>query len=81
VSKAPHVATALVVLACVVAIPSTGAASAIPVEVARNCDAATYKAFPPRVVGNPAAGSARGTGRSEQRYFMRCVAKAKQHHE
>jgi len=32
------------------------------VEVAKKCDALTAKAFPPRAIGNPAAGSAKGTG-------------------
>jgi hypothetical protein len=43
-------------------------------EVAKKCAALTAKAFPPRVAGNPAAGSARGTGQSEQSYFTKCVA-------
>jgi hypothetical protein len=43
-------------------------------EVAKKCAALTAKAFPPRVAGNPAAGSARGTGQSEQSYFSKCVA-------
>jgi hypothetical protein len=49
-------------------------ASAETVEVARKCDALTAKAYPPRVIGNPAAGSAYGTGRSEHDYYQKCVA-------
>jgi hypothetical protein len=49
-------------------------ASAITVEVAKKCDVLTAKAFPPRVVGNPAAGSGKGTGPSQRDYFNKCVA-------
>jgi hypothetical protein len=77
-SKATHLATALIVLS---SLGPMWAASAISLQVARKCDAATYKAFPPRVVGNPAAGSSNGTGRSEEYYFSRCVANAEQHHK
>jgi hypothetical protein len=53
---------------------TTNSASATTAEVARKCAALTAKAFPPRVIGNPAAGSTKGTGRTEQRYFKSCVA-------
>jgi hypothetical protein len=33
----------------------------------------TQKAFPPRVVGNPAAGSFGGSGQSERAYFNECI--------
>jgi hypothetical protein len=49
-------------------------ASAVTVEVAKKCDALIAKAFPPRVVGNPAAGSAKGTAQSEWDFFKKCVA-------
>jgi hypothetical protein len=49
-------------------------ASAITVEVAKKCNTLTAKAFPPREVGNPAAGSAKGTGQSQREYFSKCVA-------
>jgi hypothetical protein len=42
-------------------------------EVAKKCAALTAKAFPPRVAGNPATGSATGTGQSG--FFNDCVAK------
>jgi hypothetical protein len=29
---------------------------------------------PPRVIGNPGAGSAKGNGLAEQAYFKKCVA-------
>ncbi|AMA61528.1 hypothetical protein BCCGELA001_28220 [Bradyrhizobium sp. CCGE-LA001] len=54
------------------AAPAT--ASAITAEVARACDAAVAKAFPPRQIGNPAAGSAKGTGKEQREYFQKCVA-------
>ena len=54
--------------------PMTGSASAITVEVAKKCQALTAKAFPPRQVGNPAAGSAKGPGKAEQDYYKKCVA-------
>jgi hypothetical protein len=50
------------------------AASAITIEVARKCDALVAKTFPPREPGNPAAGSAKGSGRDEEAYFKKCVA-------
>jgi hypothetical protein len=62
-------------LVCVGVLATTGNVSAAPTaEVARKCAALTAKAFPPRVLGNPAAGSAKGTAQSEQGYFNKCVA-------
>ena len=58
----------------VVADSMTNSASAITVELAKKCHALTDKAFPPRVIGNPAAGSAKGGGRVAQDYFNKCVA-------
>jgi hypothetical protein len=54
--------------------PMTIGASAETVEVARKCDALTAKAYPPRVIGNPAAGSTFGTGLDEHNYYQKCVA-------
>ena len=51
----------------------SGSASAITVELARKCNALTALAFPPRVPGNPAAGSEKGSGRQMQDYFKKCV--------
>lgn len=56
------------------AIPPVDSAFAISVDVAKKCDALTAQAFPPREPGNPAAGSAKGTGRDVQDYFGKCVA-------
>jgi hypothetical protein len=67
----------LAALVCVGVGSMTGDASALTAKVAKKCAALAYKAYPPRVPGNPAAGSAKGTGQSEQRYFQSCVSKAK----
>ena len=50
----------------VVADSMTNGASAITVELAKKCHALTDKAFPPRVIGNPAAGSAKGSGKDSR---------------
>jgi hypothetical protein len=55
-----------------VAVPDY--ASAISVEVAKKCNALIAKEFPPREPGNPAAGSAKGSGRDQRAFFSRCVA-------
>ena len=52
-----------------------GNAFAIPLQIARKCNALTTKAFPPIVPGNPAAGRKGGNGRKVQAYFRKCVAK------
>jgi len=63
-----------VALTCCAFGASLNRASAVTVEVARKCQALTAKAFPPREPGNPAAGSASGTGRMQREYFNKCVA-------
>jgi hypothetical protein len=63
----------LLVSTCVFVTPLSGA-SAVTAEVAKKCAALTAKGFPPRVIGNPAAGSQKGSGRAEQKYFNKCVA-------
>jgi len=50
-------------------------ASAVTVEVAKKCNALLAKAFPPREAGNPAAGSAKGSGQSQRDFFSKCVAR------
>ena len=64
----------LVGLAGVLTLAAPATASAITAEVARACDAAVAKAFPPRQIGNPAAGSAKGTGKDQRVYYQKCVA-------
>jgi hypothetical protein len=61
-----------VLLASFVSMP--GSASAITVEVAKTCNALITKQFPPRQIGNPAAGSAKGTGQAQRDFFNKCVA-------
>jgi hypothetical protein len=49
-------------------------ASAITVDVAKKCEDLSAKAFPPREIGNPAAGLAKGTAQSKREYFNKCIA-------
>jgi hypothetical protein len=64
----------LALLVCIGVGSITVSASAVTAEVAKKCDALTMRAFPPRVPGNPAAGTAKGTPRSVRSYFSKCVA-------
>ena len=48
-------------------------ASAITAELAKKCQTLTAAAFPPRVVGNPAAGSTKGSGKDAQAFFNKCI--------
>ena len=61
-------------LICAAMVAHTNGAAAVTAEVARKCQVLTSKAFPPREPGNPAAGSAKGSGADEQTYFRKCVA-------
>jgi hypothetical protein len=63
-----------VALASIALGTSSNRAAAVTAEVARKCEALTTKAYPPRVIGNPAAGSAKGTGRVQREYFNKCMA-------
>ena len=58
---------------CVAIGLMSGSASAITVELARKCNAMVAAAFPPRQLGNPAAGSEKGSGKQMQDYFKKCV--------
>ena len=60
-------------LVCITIGLMSGSAPAISVELAKKCNALTALAFPPRVPGNPAAGSAKGSGKQIQDYFRKCV--------
>ncbi|WP_247305282.1 hypothetical protein [Bradyrhizobium sp. 137] len=64
----------LIGLAGALTLAAPATASAITAEVARACDAALAKAFPPRQIGNPAAGSTKGTAKEKREYFQKCVA-------
>jgi hypothetical protein len=65
---------ALAALVWIAVAPMTDSASAVTVEVAKKCNALIVKAFPPREIGNPAAGSAKGTAQAQRNYFRKCVA-------
>jgi hypothetical protein len=58
----------------VIAVGPIAAVSAVTVEVAKRCQILIEKAFPPRQIGNPAAGSAKGTAKDQRAYFSKCVA-------
>jgi hypothetical protein len=51
----------------------TTSASAITLEVAKKCSALANTAYPPVVVGNPAAGRQHGTAKDLRSYFDNCV--------
>ncbi|WP_426434881.1 hypothetical protein [Bradyrhizobium genosp. P] len=65
---------ALLVLACIALSLVPDSAAAVTAEVARKCQALTAAQFPPRLPGNPAAGSTKGSGREQHEYFNKCVA-------
>ena len=66
--------SALLAMVCIVGGAMTNSAPAISVDVAKRCSALLAKAYPPRVVGNPAAGRVDVTAQSVQDYFKKCVA-------
>lgn len=65
---------AFLALICIALGSTPKRATAVTVEVAKKCEALTAKAYPPRVVGNPAAGNTKGTGRNQHDYFNKCLA-------
>jgi hypothetical protein len=66
--------TAFVALVCLLQAVPPRTALAITAEVAKKCGALSEKAYPPRVVGNPAAGRQNGTFQDFRSYFNKCVA-------
>jgi hypothetical protein len=64
---------ALVLSFAAMALQPTSA-QAITAEVAKKCNALSAKQFPPRQVGNPAAGSSKGSAKDEREFFKKCVA-------
>jgi hypothetical protein len=64
----------LIGIICLIIAPMNDSAFAVSARIAKQCEGLTAKAFPARELGNPAAGSAKGTGREEQAYFKKCVA-------
>ena len=67
-------ATPFLVLICVSSVVPQRSVLAITAEVAKKCSALTAKAYPPRVVGNPAAGVQNGSYQDFRNYFNKCVA-------
>ena len=55
-------------------VSQASVAWAVTAEVAKKCQVLMSAKFPPRVPGNPAAGSAKGSGLEQQDYFKKCVA-------
>lgn len=70
----PKIQAVLIALVCICVVPMADSALAISVEVAKKCNELTAKAFPPRAIGNPASGSAKGSGKEERAYYRKCVA-------
>lgn len=66
--------SAVAALVCIAVGSMTGGASAVTAEIAKKCETLADKAYPPRVLGNPAAGSAAGTAQSKRNYFSKCLA-------
>jgi hypothetical protein len=66
--------SALAVLVCIAIGSMMGSALTVTAEVAKKCEALAQKAYPPLVIGNPAAGSAAGTGASKRAYLIKCLA-------
>jgi len=62
----------LIAISCVVFEQMTEQAPALTVEVAKKCNALAAKAFPPREIGNPAAGVI-GGGKNRQKYYRECI--------
>jgi hypothetical protein len=70
----PKSSGALLALIGIAVALTTNSASAITVEVAKKCDVLVAKAFPPREIGNPASGSAKGNAQAQRAYFSKCVS-------
>ena len=64
---------ALTGIVCIAVLLMPQSATAVPAEVAKKCSALMAKKFPPRIIGNPAAGSTKGTPEGEREYFNKCV--------
>jgi hypothetical protein len=63
-----------IALICFAVGVATSSASAVTAELARKCSALMTKAYPPRLPGNPAAGSAKGSGAEARAYYQKCLA-------
>lgn len=69
-----NLGTTFLALVCLWFALSQTCALAITAEVAKKCSGLTAKAYPPRVVGNPAAGVQNGSYADFRNYFNKCVA-------
>jgi hypothetical protein len=69
----PRLITAAALLMVVGIIQLPTSAFALTAEIAKKCSASKAKQFPPRSIGNPAAGSAKGSGADERAFFSKCV--------
>jgi hypothetical protein len=67
-------AIAVATLIFLASLQRTPRALAITAEVAKKCAELSGKAYPPRVLGNPAAGYINGTTEDYRKYFNKCVA-------
>lgn len=68
------ISSVLIIAACIATESTRCIASVLTTEIAKKCGALTAKAYPPRQIGNPAAGSEKGSGQAERDYFRKCVA-------
>jgi hypothetical protein len=64
---------ALMGIVCAAVLLMPQSIPAVTAEVAKKCAALMAKKFPPRIIGNPAAGSTKGTPEGEREYFNQCV--------
>jgi hypothetical protein len=67
-------AFALLLAGAAALLPGVSQAQPISAEVAKKCKILRAQQFPPRQIGNPAAGSAYGSGQDKREFFRRCVA-------
>ena len=61
-------------LATAFVLATSHSSFAVTAEVARACNALVAKQFPSRQVGNPAAGSSKGSAKEQRVYFEKCLA-------
>jgi hypothetical protein len=66
---------ALLVAGTAALLPAVSEARPISAELAKTCNLLRAKQFPPRQIGNPAAGSAYGSGQDQREFFNKCVEK------
>jgi len=69
----PKFGNALIIAICLALLLTPRSAPGVSAEVAKKCSTLAAKEFPPRVIGNPAAGSTRGTAADQREYFRQCV--------